>query len=587
MAWLTDWTFRKSKAIIGSDSGNQTDYQMLGLTLHYGSGTDDNSNIYLNEHSKVDFSDIRFTSNDGSTVLSYWIKSVIESDQCEVVVKIASLPTIGTTIYVYYGNAVATAVSSGTDTFIFFEDFLGDTLPEDWTWETSGTGGATGSIEIADSVLKILAPQPSSGARTTVVYSPYDIDPTQNLALEAKTYSTKVGYWFYTLCFLSQADSNQIGWAFVRPSEFSYERRFYYADTYAQDSTEPPFDEWVTGQITGYNNTWKLYLDDLQIIGDQSWTPDDVARFMFLSYKGYNYGGIAELYVDWVFVRNFIVPEPTWSATGAEEIGTADFIGTPLSGIAPVTVQFSDLSTGVQTSWLWDFGDGETSAEQNPSHEYNRVGNYTVSLTVSNDYGSDELIKSVYVNVFVISTLNLPDYDERRLSFGPGVIYIGVAGQTPLTDIGAVNEGMSLSHTTESIALEQGSMSINLREFITEENAIFTFQKLEWVTTNFDKFAGAGHVDGDRFTYGGDINYTEASLRLVHQLPPAQGSVVGSTIIIDIWQARSNSDFDIDFPEDIEDIEFHYKALPSTVDWSGNALDTDVRLYRITIQGAI
>ncbi|HKK71872.1 MAG TPA: S8 family serine peptidase [Candidatus Krumholzibacteria bacterium] len=77
----------------------------------------------------------------------------------------------------------------------------------------------------------------------------------------------------------------------------------------------------------------------------------------------------------------------------------AAFSGTPTSGTVPLTVQFADESTGTPTSWSWDFGDGTTSVEANPSHTYQAVGTYTVSLTVSNDIGSDSITKTDYVTV--------------------------------------------------------------------------------------------------------------------------------------------------------------------------------------------
>ncbi|AKB17623.1 cell surface protein [Methanosarcina sp. WWM596] len=67
---------------------------------------------------------------------------------------------------------------------------------------------------------------------------------------------------------------------------------------------------------------------------------------------------------------------------------TASFTTSPQSGEAPLTVQFTDTSTGSPTSWLWDFGDGSTSNSQSPSHTYSRAGTYTVKLTVTNSYGS-------------------------------------------------------------------------------------------------------------------------------------------------------------------------------------------------------
>ncbi len=78
---------------------------------------------------------------------------------------------------------------------------------------------------------------------------------------------------------------------------------------------------------------------------------------------------------------------------------TADFVGSPTSGDAPLTVSFTDQSTGVPTSWSWDFGDGGTSTAQNPSYTYNTAGTYTVTLTATNSCGSDTQTKVDYITV--------------------------------------------------------------------------------------------------------------------------------------------------------------------------------------------
>jgi PKD repeat protein len=77
----------------------------------------------------------------------------------------------------------------------------------------------------------------------------------------------------------------------------------------------------------------------------------------------------------------------------------ANFTAEPTTGTVPLTVNFTDLSTNTPTSWLWDFGDGNTSAAQNPSHTYTSARTYTVNLTVSNDAGSDSEEKVDYINV--------------------------------------------------------------------------------------------------------------------------------------------------------------------------------------------
>ncbi|MFH0945366.1 MAG: PKD domain-containing protein, partial [Planctomycetota bacterium] len=78
----------------------------------------------------------------------------------------------------------------------------------------------------------------------------------------------------------------------------------------------------------------------------------------------------------------------------------ANFSGTPRTGTAPLTVNFTDLSTGgSSTSWYWTFGDTATSTLQNPSHTYTSYGDYTVSLTATGPGGSDTETKIAYISV--------------------------------------------------------------------------------------------------------------------------------------------------------------------------------------------
>jgi PKD repeat protein len=78
---------------------------------------------------------------------------------------------------------------------------------------------------------------------------------------------------------------------------------------------------------------------------------------------------------------------------------TASFTGAPLTGAAPLTVTFTDASTGTITSYLWDFGDLGASILQNPSHAYAATGTYTVKLTVSDGIGSNVMTRTNYVVV--------------------------------------------------------------------------------------------------------------------------------------------------------------------------------------------
>ncbi|WP_292381693.1 PKD domain-containing protein [Methanosarcina sp. UBA289] len=87
-------------------------------------------------------------------------------------------------------------------------------------------------------------------------------------------------------------------------------------------------------------------------------------------------------------------------------VPTTAFSGTPTVGSTPLTVSFTDQSTGSPTAWRWNFGDGSNSTDKNPVHKYSKSGLYSVALTASNANGSDALTKTSYI--YVSNTLAAP-----------------------------------------------------------------------------------------------------------------------------------------------------------------------------------
>jgi len=102
----------------------------------------------------------------------------------------------------------------------------------------------------------------------------------------------------------------------------------------------------------------------------------------------------------------------------------AAFIAEPVSGSSPLTVNFTDKSTGSSISWAWDFdNDGKVdSTEQNPSFTYSSAGNYTVNLTVTNKDGGDSEVKTGYITV----SESLPEFPVAAFTAEP------VSGEAPL-----------------------------------------------------------------------------------------------------------------------------------------------------------
>ena len=76
------------------------------------------------------------------------------------------------------------------------------------------------------------------------------------------------------------------------------------------------------------------------------------------------------------------------------------------------SISFSDFSSNVPTIWAWDFGDGSTSNQQNPSHTYLAAGSFTVSLTVTNSAGTNSITNSIVVNANPTVTLTSNDADN-------------------------------------------------------------------------------------------------------------------------------------------------------------------------------
>lgn len=92
------------------------------------------------------------------------------------------------------------------------------------------------------------------------------------------------------------------------------------------------------------------------------------------------------------------VPTPEPSCSGVN----ANFTANVTSGFAPLVVSFTDNSTSQDpiTSWSWNFGDGSTSTQQNPTHTYSNPGTYSVTLTATNNCGnSATTIKLNYITV--------------------------------------------------------------------------------------------------------------------------------------------------------------------------------------------
>ena len=136
-------------------------------------------------------------------------------------------------------------------------------------------------------------------------------------------------------------------------------------------------------------------------------------------------GNFVDMYISWAMLGNISACCLIW-ATDNQNINldqapncdrpmqtsclsvcvppVAAFNATPTSGCAPLTVNFTDQSTGNITSWSWTFGDGGTSTLQNPSHQYTSAGSYNVTLNVTTACSSSNITRTDYITVYARPT---------------------------------------------------------------------------------------------------------------------------------------------------------------------------------------
>ncbi len=133
----------------------------------------------------------------------------------------------------------------------------------------------------------------------------------------------------------------------------------------------------------------------------------------------------------------------------------ANFTADVTTGCYPVTVNFTDLSSGPITSWSWNFGNGNSSQLRNPGAVYTTPGIYTVTLTVSNGSQSDQEVKTGFIVV--------RDYPSVNFTFDKN------SGCSPLNVQFSSQVGTGTGAITEWLwVFGDGGTS-------TEENPLYTF----------------------------------------------------------------------------------------------------------------
>ena len=299
--YSSSWTRRRDVTVSNGGSA-QTNYPVT-VTVAYDSDM------------KSDFSDIRFTASDATTLLNYWVESNTSSSTATVWVKINTIPSGGSTIYMYYGNPSAATTSSGPNTFTFFEDFNGGSLnASKWVNGTSTTlckitqasgylrenctNTATKVWEYIGSVNSYSLPFTITGSFRT---------PASNAwgCLSASSANT-ITY--------DQTNTIPIGWQRISTSTSA---SLFYLTRGPTSVTLPYFtaNTWTT--ISLRFATGASYADVGGISYSNNGTFSNTTGYVVI-YMAKWAGSISQIDCDWIAVRGYAATEPTASVSVTE-----------------------------------------------------------------------------------------------------------------------------------------------------------------------------------------------------------------------------------------------------------------------------
>jgi len=136
-----------------------------------------------------------------------------------------------------------------------------------------------------------------------------------------------------------------------------------------------------------------------------------------------------------------------------------DFTVSDMTGNVPLEINFSDQSSELATSWLWDFGDGDTSTQQSPNHTYTTSGTYSVSLTISDGTNSITKTETNLITVFGVAE---PTLSNGYVTPNPGnsgdnyefyVTYTDPTGYTPSNvELHLTTQTYNMNHISGNVA---------------------------------------------------------------------------------------------------------------------------------------
>jgi hypothetical protein len=318
MAWLSGWSYRKS-ITLSRASGAVTNYQMKLLVGESSGATGEG--VDCNSHVATDFDDLRFTSDDGITLLDYWIESLSGSTPNQLATVWIEFGTIGTgatTFYMYYGKSSAAAVSSGANTFIVFDDFErgsnGDAIGGAWTIVQGDADISTDHAFGGSRCGKLIG-------GTTIPYIRATATASDNIAIRMRV-------WKENAATIDMLHGNGTYQTQARHDDLE---DIYYLNSsvaWADTGDNCVADAWFLFEwrdfVWGTPSLNLLYNDS--VIQAITSIRSSASSVNYLDVQEAVATAGLDAYIDDVIVRHYRTTEPAWGSWGSEELHPASHV---------------------------------------------------------------------------------------------------------------------------------------------------------------------------------------------------------------------------------------------------------------------
>lgn len=174
---------------------------------------------------------------------------------------------------------------------------------------------------------------------------------------------------------------------------------------------------------------------------------------------------------------------------------------------------------------------------------------------------------------------NLPSYDVKNFSVGPGILYVGPIGSTPTIDVGITRAGAVMTVERDKEKVMAGSPQHMIDAIAVSETAQLEVTGIEWNLSNLSRVLGAGitsHTGAlENLALGGELSFDKVAVMYRHV------TKAGHTIFVKLWEATGSGRMVINFNERLHEFPYTFECHDATTDWAGDSLDQDRRLFEI------